>query len=802
MRTCLWPLIFAILTNLGFGQQQPPVDFATEIQPLLARKCYACHGPDQQESSLRFDDRATVVGEADSGLAAIVPGKPGESELFKRLTASEDSGERMPPEGKPLSAREIELLTRWIASGAEFTEHWAFCPPQRPALPQTQDSHWGRQAIDRFTLSRIEGAGLKPVAEAEPSDLIRRVTLDVTGLPPSPETVAELCRDWSEETYVRLVDRLLAAPAFGERWARMWLDVVRYAETNSFERDGPKGNAWKYRDYVIDAMNSDKPYNQFIREQIAGDELDVVTPESLTATGYYRLGLWDDEPADPLQAIFDGYDDLVTTTSQGFLGLTLNCARCHDHKIDPLLQKDYYAMVAFMRDVTPFAVRNDTSTNNQLDLDPQLGARHNKIDGRRKSLEKQTERIERDAIKKMSATDQRATEGPEREVVLKEKLAQFVAADEFAEYTQWNSELLSLIEEQRRLPPRQTVLGLAKLEPKPDPTYILLRGSPHSEGEPVEPSFPKLLGGGAPEIPEPDESATSAGRRRYLADWLASDDNWMTARVIANRVWLHYFGRGIVRSPNNFGLMGDPPTHPELLDYLATELVRDDWQLKQLHRSILLSSTYRLSTTDDAKALSLDPSNNLFWRQNIRRLGAEQIRDSVLAVVGQLNEQAHGESMYVTLSAEVLASQSRPGLGWGESSPADQARRSIYIHVKRSLPVPMLTAFDFPDTDISCEARFLTTQPGQALTMLNSQWMQAQAQAFLIRVQREVGDDLRQQASRCLELSTSRSAQPADVDELVRLVERLKNKHNLSEQQARESMCLVALNINSFFYID
>lgn len=802
MRISLWSILLTLFSAASFGQEPAKVDFATEIQPLLARKCYACHGPDKQESGLRFDDRATVVGKAESGLVSVVPNHPDKSELLRRLTAGEESDERMPPEGKPLTASEIDVLTRWIAGGAEFTQHYAFRPPQRVALPKNQNKQWGRTAIDRFTLSRLEQAGLSPVAEAGPSELIRRVYLDVTGLPPTPESVVALSRNWSEETYVELVDRLLATPAFGQRWARMWLDVVRYAETNSFERDGAKPNAWKYRDYVIDAMNSDKSYDQFIREQIAGDELDVVTPESLTATGYYRLGLWDDEPADPLQARFDGYDDLVTTTSQGMLGLTLNCARCHDHKIDPLTQKDYYALVAFMRDVTPYATRSDGTTNNQLDLDPVVGARHKDIDSRLKALEKQTQRIEREAIKKMPAPDQRATEGPEREAVLKEKLGQYAEAEEFAEYGRLKTERNSLIAEQRALPPRQTVLGLAKLDPKPDPTHILVRGSPHSQGALVEPAFPQLLGGGVPRIPEPAPSSTSSGRRRYLAQWLAADDNWMTSRVIANRVWLHYFGRGIVRSPNNFGLMGEPPTHPELLDYLALELVRDDWQLKRLHRSILLSSTYRLSTADHPTALIKDPSNNLFWRQNIRRLSAEQIRDSVLAVTGQLNEQVHGESMYVTLSDEVLASQSRPGSGWGKSSPSDQARRSIYIHVKRSLPVPLLTAFDFPDTDISCEARFLTTQPGQAMTMLNSQWMQEQARALLDRVQREVGDDLRKQAVRCLELTSSQTAQAADVDELVDLVQRLKSKHNLNEQQARKSMCLVALNVNSFFYID
>ena len=803
MRFALWGWLLACGSGTAWGQADSrPVDFAAEVQPLLARRCYACHGPDQQEGSIRFDDRASLLGQADSGAVPIVPGDAQASELVRRVLASEDSGERMPPEGKPLSDLEIQVLRRWIDQGAEYVQHWAFRPPQRPTLPQPRDTDWSRQPLDHFTLAKLEQAGLAPVAEAPAQELIRRVYLDVTGLPPAPEIVQELLDQWSEETYVGLVDRLLAAPAFGERWARMWLDVVRYAETNSFERDGAKPNAWKYRDYVIAAMNGDKPYDQFIREQIAGDELDQVTAESLTATGYYRLGLWDDEPADPLQAEFDGYDDLVTTTSQGFLGLTLNCARCHDHKIDPLLQKDYYAMVAFMRDVTPYGIRSDQTTNNQLDLDPELGAAHRQLDQQRREVEKQIARIEREAIKKMTAVDQRATEGPERAQTLRSKLSQYVEPAEYADYQQLQSQVRKIRAQQAELPERQTVLGLAKLDPRPQPTHILMRGSPHAPGEPVQPSFPELLGGGLPEIPEPPADATSAGRRRVLAEWLAADDNWMTSRVIVNRLWLHYFGRGIVRSPNNFGLMGDPPTHPELLDYLATELVAGDWQLKRLHRSILLSSTYRLSSADSPAGQQRDPANNLFWRQNLRRLSAEQIRDAVLAVSGQLNQQLHGPSMYVSLSAEVLASQSRPGSGWGNSSAADQARRSIYIHVKRSLPVPLLSAFDFPETDISCEARFLTVQPGQALTMLNSQWMQQQAQALLERVDREVGDDLMRQASRCLELVTSRPADPADVAELMQLVQRLTDRHQLDETAARAAMCLVALNLNSFFYVD
>ncbi len=777
------------------------VDFSTQIQPILARKCYSCHGPDLQEGGLRFDDREVVLGAADSGKHAIVAGKADASELLRRITI-EDEDERMPPEGKRLSEAEVQALRSWIDAGAEYAPHWSFQPIKRHELPEVKDAAWMRQPIDAFVLSKLENNRLQPVAEASPAELVRRVYVDITGLPPTPEAVDAWCKDWNESTYVRLVDQLLADPALGERWARTWLDVVRFAETNSFERDNPKPNAWKYRDYVINAFSSDKPYDQFVREQLAGDELKEVTAESLTATGYYRLGLWDDEPADPLQARFDEYDDLVTTTSQAFMALTLNCARCHDHKIDPLTQKDYYGMVALLRDVTTYAERGDQQTNNQLDLSAEIGQQYEQLQNEKRATEHRLREIEQAAIVKMDAPDQRATEGEGRRRVLREKLQKYVDETTWAEYQNLKSKEKELNERQRSLPPRERVLALAKCDPQPPATHVLTRGSPHAEAEEVQPAFPKLLGGGAPVLQPVAPGARSAGRRKLLADWLTSKDNWMTSRVIVNRVWLYYFGRGIVRSPNNFGLMGETPTHPELLDYLASDLMENGWSLKRLHRIILLSSTYRLSSEADERALAQDPRNDLFWRQNVRRLSAEQLRDAVLAVTGQLNEQQYGESMYPTLSAEVLASQSQPGKGWEHSSAADQARRSIYIHVKRSLAVPMLSAFDFPDTDTTCEARFLTTQPGQALSMLNSDWMQQQAEAFYNRVRREVGDDLRAQATRSLELATTNTGTVEDIDELLDLVSRLKAKHGLADDAARRAMCLVVLNLNQFMYVD
>ncbi len=787
--------------NLSRFAQADEVDFATTIQPILAKRCYSCHGPDTQQGGLRFDKREAALVEGESGQIAIVPGDAAKSELIKRIT-SHDESDRMPPEGKPLNNSEIEAMRSWIQGGAEFKKHWSFQPLSKPALPTLRVAQLARQPLDLFVLQRLEKAGLSWVEQADATTLVRRVYLDVTGLPPTPEELQSWTTNWNENSFAKLVDQLLANPSFGERWARMWLDVVRYAESNSFERDNPKPNAWRYRDYVINAFNSDKPYSQFMREQIAGDELDKVTQETLTATAYYRLGLWDDEPADPLQARFDEYDDIVTTTGQAFLALTVNCARCHDHKIDPITQGDYYSMVAFMRDVTSYADRGDQVSNNQLDINAEAAIAHKEADAKMRSLEKKLKKMEQEAIVKMPAPDQRATEGDGREKVLKEKLQSFMDEATWTEYSNLKSEYQQVTTVKKSLPPRDTTLGLAKLDPKPPTTYVLHRGSPQNQGKEVVPAFPELLGGGTPELPKMPDDAKSAGRRRVLADWLAANDNWLTARVIVNRIWLHYFGRGIVRSPNNFGLMGDIPTHPELLDYLATELIESGWSLKHIHRQILLSATYQLSSRSDAKLASIDPMNNMFWRQNLKRLGAEQVRDGVLAVTGELNLEKFGPPIYPTLSAEVLASQSQPGRNWEKSTVAQQARRSVYIHVKRSLPVPMLSVFDFPETDTSCEARFLTVQPGQALTLLNSQWMQEQAQHLLDRATREVGSDLSKQAERMLELVGSTKPAAEDVAELVALYERLKTRQSMDDSSARRNVALVALNLNQFIFVD
>jgi len=771
-----------------------PVDFRRDVQPILAQRCFRCHGPDQAEGGLRLNTGESALAELDSGQHAVVPGKPDESELLARVAATDDSL-RMPPEGKPLTQEQVRVLRTWIADGAPWQNHWAFDPLRPAPIPSIENADWPHNEIDNFILSQLQARGLQPAPPAAEVSLLRRVYFDLTGLPPTPEEVDAFLADTAADAYERTVDRLLASPHYGERWGRHWLDLVRYADTNSFERDAVKPNSWRFRDYVIRSLNDDKPYDQFIREQLAGDELPQVTTDSLTATGFYRLGLWDDEPADPLQARFDELDDIVATTGQVFLGLTVNCARCHDHKLDPIPQADYYRLVSFFSEIERY-----NNHGSQLDVSPsELAEQHSELAGRQAEVRDKMRRIEQTGVATMSAEDQRKTEGPDRDKVLREKLQSCLTAEAWQEYQQLSSQFAEL--EAIKLPPRETVLGIRTLD-EPPKTFVLQRGNPHVPGAEVEPGFLTALGGGKPEIAPRAAGAKSSGRRRALADWIASSSNPLTARVMANRVWQHHFGRGLVRSSSNFGSLGTPPTHPELLDWLASRLIEEGWRLKPLHRLIVTSSAYRMSSAAEPRSLAQDPENDSYWRFDMRRLGAEEVRDSMLAVSGQLNLKMFGPGVFPTMSQEVLQSQSMPGSGWGDSPHEEQCRRTIYVHAKRSLVLPLLAEFDICDTDSSCAVRFSTTQPTQALAMLNGDFARELAGALAERLRREFPGDLEGQVRRAVRLATAAPAESRQVVRGLRLIETLQTQHGLSADQALQCYCLVVLNLNEFVFLD
>jgi hypothetical protein len=774
-----------------------PVSFLHDVKPLLARRCFSCHGPNAHKGGLRLDKADSAIAELDSGVHAIVPGNVEQSALVTRVTADDES-ERMPPQGKPLSPGEIEILKKWIAAGAKWEKHWAFVPPRQQTPPEVQNKGWVQNPIDAFVLAKIEENGLAPAAPADKRALARRACFDVTGLPPTNEQLQSFLDDSAPDAWPRLIDNLLASPHYGEQWARHWLDVVRFAETNSFERDGVKPNAWKYRDYVIRSFNDDKPYDQFVREQLAGDELDRVTNDSMIATAYYRLGTWDDEPADGLQARFDEFDDIISTTSQAFLGLTVGCARCHDHKIDPIPQTDYYGLLAFFADVTPYGDRSS-----QWDMSkPEERARRAALREKEDTIRKELRAIEDVGVGRMSASEQDIARTPDRAALLQDKLEQHLNVSEWTLYQETTKRLTAAHQEISKLPPLESTLGLAKCEPHPEATHVLMRGNPHVPGETVEPHFPVLFGDAPPEIPPAAASAHSAGRRRVLADWIASPHNMLTARVIVNRVWQHHFGRGLVRTTNNFGELGTPPTHPELLDFLALWLVDHNWQLKPLHRLILSSNTYRMSSAGNPRGLAVDPANDLLWRFDVRRLSAEEIHDAALVVSGEFNPAMFGPGYYPKLAQEVLATQSRPGDGWGQSSPEEQARRSVYMHIKRSLLPPLLTAFDFPDVDASCDARFVTTQPGQALAMLHAEFLNEQAARLATRVTAQAGADLRAQIATTIRLALGRPPTDKEVAEGIDLVTRLTKVRSQKPADALKYWCLTVLNLNEFVYLD
>ncbi|HEX3152148.1 MAG TPA: PSD1 and planctomycete cytochrome C domain-containing protein [Gemmataceae bacterium] len=802
-----------------------------EVLPILKVNCFKCHADGKLKGNFSLATRAGILKGGDLGPAVNLE-KADDSNLLKAVRYKD--GLEMPPTGK-LKPEQVETLAKWVKSGlamkdsgavaakvehkggtvtAESKNYWAYKPVQRPTLPQVKNASWVVNPIDAFILAKLEAKGLSPAAPSARVALVRRLYYDLIGLPPTPDQVDAFVNDKSDRAYETLVDNLLASPHYGEKWGRHWLDVVRYAETNGYERDNPKPFVWKYRDYVIRSFNADKPYDQFIREQLAGDEMPGFNPDAIIATGYFRLGLWDDEPADPLQAMYDEYDDMVATTAQAFLGMTMNCARCHDHKIDPIPQKDYYSMVAFFRDIRRYSDdRNVRSAANITDITPperrstyegELRERKAKI----AELTRLMTAIEDAAIKKMPAEDQRAAEANDRPQVIK-KVPNFLDADQKAEYRRLGRNRAEL--EKKPDPSQDLALSVNNCVVRPPTTNVMTRGNPHSPAAVVQPAFPEVLGFPAPKINDAGKDARSSGRRTVLANWITSKDNQLTARVMVNRVWQGHFGRGIVASSNDFGKFGTGPTHPELLDWLASEFVARGWKIKSLHKLILMSQTYQMSAQASPEALRLDPGNMLFGRFNMRRLTAEEVRDSILMVSGQLDLKPGGPSVYPKISDAVLAGQSIPGNGWikkdakGEGydpkNPTAGNRRSVYVHVKRSLQVPILIQHDQADADGSCPVRYTTTVPTQALGMLNGEFTNSAAAAFAGRLQKQ-SSNLDDQVRAALRLIAGRVPTDAEVCKDVAFVNDLKAQAKLSDAAALQQYCLLALNLNEFVYLD
>ncbi|MFK7739799.1 MAG: DUF1553 domain-containing protein [Planctomycetota bacterium] len=881
---------------------------------------------------------------------------------------------------------------------------WAYQPLLRPAVPDVtkrgDDGGWVRSPIDAFVLSGLRDRGLTPAPAADRHTLLRRVTYDLTGLPPTQQQIDEFVSDASAEAYQKVVDRLLASPQYGVKWAQHWLDLVRYAETDGYERDSKKPFVWRYRDWVVAALNADMTYGDFLVKQLAGDELPDARVQDHVATGFYRLGIWDDEPTDREQHLYDAYDGMADTTARATLAISMGCARCHDHKKDPLPTKDYYAFLGHFENVAPydkraqklpvdggkerferamatferaerecreqiqdflgrapagadadadaddndsrravafyagdraspkvlfdhvgksdgsvhghvvqvdglvgkalrfdgddhcriprivegsftvsFFVRSDQPGRGQdrdrrwflgsglvdgevpgvvddwgiawlgngviaagtgrpetiVSTDPGYhdGAWHHVAFARSQELGRISLYVDGRLAATKAATKAPLT-SPDDLVIGRSRPGKDASnaggfRGDIDELSFYRCELsaaevmalafrapkgaaggvaLAELPAARRWrdlsrPRLQTVSVLAVRERDREgrSPVVRVRGNVHARGAEVALGVPSMLGASSEQLQRPAPTAVSTGRRLALANWIVRPDNRLTWRVLANRLWQHHFGRGIVRSSNDFGRLGALPTHPKLLDWLACEVVSSGQRWKAMHRLIVMSSTYRMSSQASARELAQDPQNDAFWRFNRRRLTAEEVRDSILAVNGTVNLALGGPSVFPPLPAAVLQTASRPDAAWGRSTPEQAARRSLFVHVKRSLPEPLLAAFDRADTDSSCPVRFATVQPTQALTMVNGDFANLQAQRLAERLQQEA-KGLRAQLRRGLELCSQRPPRDADEARLFVLACDLQREFGRSESEALQRCCLVLLNCNEFLFVD
>ncbi len=890
----------SLVPGLGISE---PVDFLfeKEVRPLLLARCQACHSEEEQTSGFSISSLHSVVAGGNKHGRAVLEGNAEGSPLIRLL-----KGQLKPrmPLGGVLSESEIARIEHWIGS-LQPTEGvqeeawlWPFRQPVKVVPPEVENSGWVRNPIDRFILRKLEAKeGLSPAPPASKRRLARRIYLDLIGMPPTPEAMDQFLTDPSPNAYDKLVETLLADARYGERWGRHWLDLVRYGESDGMEGDIVLGNAWRYRDWVVEAFNADMPYDRFVILQLAGGDEhsrkawykpDI---QGYIPAGFLRLAPWDLGNLSSAQLRQDYLDEVTTATSSIFLGLTIGCARCHDHKYDPIPTKDYYRLQAFFNAIRVPLPRNTSGITPEEFIVP-YGDKHfgkwaeSKVKHYQQRLESGPEKQELDAYeqglleklisKKISEGTAKDLTAKDLELELARKEQTVFSALEKAEYAglketaaltqeqrdhqalaRYEGQLLQKLtnayanqatdplarfqeltvadvraearrvnrpskyftrqEKQRclELSDKMEVLRRRLLRWRPlaltvtnvigpplGPgipfTRVLKGGDYRQPGEAVEPGFPSAITGNfSPAVLETDRyrQYPTRGRRMTLAKWIASPENPLTARVMINRIWQQHFGRGIVETPSDFGKNGDRPTHPELLDWLAVRFAEEGWSVKAMHRLMVTSNTYRQSA-DNPRVVdpALDPGNRLLWRFSRRRLEAEAIRDSILFISGRLNPERGGPSVFPPLpvAMEDLKRMTRPeGSMWEPNEKeSDAQRRSIYIFQRRSLPLPMMSSFDAPVFNESCERRSVTTTPLQALSMMNGRLVNEEATHLAARVKKEVGGQRGKQVTRLFEIALNR---PPDGAELQRFAE---------FDGSLEAICRVILNSNELLFID
>ena len=701
-------------------------DFNRDIAPLIAKRCLECHNKRDLKGDINLTTEVGFTKGTENGRLAL--------ELVTK-------GE-MPPKVKgqqqKLPDAEIALLKRWVNAGVAWPsgrvldpyesttdvrggrDWWSLQPVVRPAVPRL-----AKHPVDAFIAAKLAKESMVSAVRADRRTLVRRAYFDLTGLPPTPEQVEQFIRNPAPDAWPRLIDRLLASPRYGEHWARHWLDLVRFAETDGYERDKLKLNIWRYRDWVINAFNSDMPYTQFVAEQLAGDEVPNRTEQSVVATGMIRAGTWNDEPNDPNDYLYTRLEDMVHTSTSAFLGLTVKCARCHEHKFDPIPQNDYY------------------------------------------------------------------------------RIASFFWAGHMGQANQGGPTTKALGYE---------AYGWTDKSSNPPPIRLLLNGERHKPGPEIAPGFLSAVNALDKPLAPPPPGSKTTQRRLQFARWITNEQNPLTARVMVNRLWLQHFGQGLVRSPNNFGFKGELPTHPGLLDWLASEFMRPTvdagpaWTLKRIHKLIMTSSTYRQRSVHphETQYSQRDFLNRNLWKFNRLRISSESLRDAMLAVGSRLNMRMGGPSFYPGMSAEALEGLSRKAGDW-KSSPADErSRRSIYMMTKRSRLLPLMTTFDFSDTTASCGQRDVTTVAPQALALLNNQFTHAQSEALAKRLAGHAAGTV-EQVKLAWQLAFGRNPSDGELGQAENHLHEQRQHfdgRNNPGHLALASLCHVLLNCNEFIYVD
>jgi hypothetical protein len=773
-----------------------PVDYVRTIKPLFAENCYKCHGASQQKGGLRMDTAAAAKKGGDAG-GLFEPGKAEGSLLLKVLTGTHEDIARMPYKKPPLSEAQVALVKRWVNEGAaapadekgESAKHWAFIPPVRSDPPGVRQGEWPRNAVDHFVLAKLEKEKIKPSPEAERATLIRRLSLDLTGLPPCIAEVDAFVGDTRSDAYEQLVNRLLDSPHYGERWGRWWLDLARYADSNGYSIDAPR-QIWKYRDWVIQAINRNMPMDQFMVWQLAGDLLPNATLEQKIATGFNRNTQINQEGGiDPEQFRVESVMDRVNTFGTAFLGLTIGCAQCHDHKFDPIAQREYYQLYAFFNNTIQDG-HGASSPAGMLEMPGELepmeslekdlletkGDLERYLNGKGSEVVKWQQDLAEADEKKLKTTVRSALKTSWDKMTLEQKRAVYAAFKTSDSDFKTRNARLSKLEKREAKP--ITTLVMMEL-PQPRTSTIFIKGDFTRPGDKVWPGTPEVL----------NAFAKTNANRLDLAQWLVDTKNPLTARVMVNRVWQQYFGRGLVETENDFGTQGSLPTHPELLDYLATELMKERWNIKAIHRLIVNSATYRQSSHVRPDLKVVDPINKLLARQNRLRLDAEIVRDVALSASGLLSPKLGGPPVYPPQPNGVMnLGQSKRE--WKPSAGPERYRRALYTHFWRATPHPALAVFDAPDGFSTCTRRIRSNTPLQALTLLNDQQFYEMAQALAKRVMEQGPREEDKKLDYAFRLCLARSP---DAEERRRLEELYQEQLREAEGEAKQAEALTVV---------